>query len=57
MSISRYIAVAVLRCSCSLRLVAGSAVELREAKVAVGDERAHPELVGPGERLAVVCLG
>ena len=40
-----------------LRRVTGSAIELAEAEVAVGDERAHAELVGPGEGLAVVLLG
>ncbi len=37
-----------------LRAVAGAAVELAEAEVAVGDEGAHAELVGEGQRLAVV---
>src|SRR5262245_54576569 len=37
-----------------LRRVAGSAVELAEAEVAVGDEGAHPQLNGERQRLAVV---
>ena len=36
---------------------AGPAVQLAEAEVAVGLERAHPQLLGDGERLAVVLLG
>jgi hypothetical protein len=32
-------------------------VELAEAEVAVGDERAHAELAGEGQRLAVVAFG
>src|SRR6266566_526280 len=31
-------------------------VELAEAEVAVGDERAHAELLGEGQRLAIVRL-
>src|SRR5262249_53607511 len=40
-----------------LRLVAGAVVEGAEAKVAVRDEGAHLELVGPCEGLAIVLLG
>jgi hypothetical protein len=41
-----------------LRLLARarSPVELAEAEVAVGDERAHPERLGEGERVSVVAL-
>jgi hypothetical protein len=39
-----------------LRLVAGPAVELREAQMAVGHERAHRELAGQLKRLLVVAL-
>ena len=56
MPISRYMALAVVRCSCGLRVVPGSAVELAEAEVAVGDERAHAKLVGARQSLAVVAL-
>ena len=50
MPMSRYIVVAVARCSwaCS---ACPCAVELAEAEVAVGDERAHAELFGQGQRL------
>ena len=51
MSISRYIVVAVVRCSCACSPLARAPVELAEAEVAVGDERAHAELVGQGHRL------
>ncbi len=57
MSSSRYIVVAVVRCSFGLRAVTGAPVELAEAEVAVGDEGAHAELVGSREGLAVVLLG
>jgi hypothetical protein len=36
--------------------LADAPVELAETKVAVGGERAHAELVGPGEGLAVMSL-
>ena len=41
-----------------LRLLpsAGAPVELAEAEVAVGDERAHAARLGEGQRLAVVGL-
>ena len=39
-----------------LRLVARSPIELAEAEVAVGDERAHAARLGEGQRLAVVSL-
>ena len=39
-----------------LRPVAGAAVELAEAEVAVGDEGAHAELGGEGQGLAVVAF-
>jgi hypothetical protein len=38
-----------------LRLVAGPAVELREAQMAVGHERAHRELAGQLKRLLVLA--
>ena len=50
MPISRYIVAAVVRCLAS-RCVASPPVQLAESEVAVGDEGAHAELVGPGERL------
>ena len=40
-----------------LCVVASPAVELAETEVAVGDERAHAEVGGPGEGLTVVLLG
>ena len=42
-----------------LRLLAlvRARVELAEAEVAVGDERAHAELAGEGQRLAEVAFG
>jgi len=40
-----------------LRLIAGTAVELTEAEVAVGDQGAHAELLGPEKGLAVVRFG
>jgi hypothetical protein len=40
-----------------LCLVAGALVELAEAEVAVGDERAHAEFGGQRERLTVVPFG
>ena len=36
------------------RIIAGPTVQLAEAEVAVGDERTHPKLIGPGESLAVL---
>ena len=51
MSISRYIVVAVVRCSWACSPLARAPVELAEAEVAVGDEGAHAELGGEGERL------
>ena len=56
MSISRYIVVAVVRCSLRLLALARAPVELAEAEVAVGDERAHAELAGESQRLAVVAF-
>ena len=56
MSISRYIVVAVVRCSLRLLALAGAPVELAEAEVAVGDERAHAARLGERQRLAVVGL-
>jgi len=41
----------------SFGVVATAAVERTQAEVAVGGQRAHPELVGPGEGLGVVPLG
>ena len=57
MSISRYIVVAVVRCSWACWCVARAPVELAEAEVAVGDEGAHAELVGQCHGLAVVGVG
>jgi hypothetical protein len=51
MSISRYIVAAVVRCSCASDRLS---MELAEAEVAVGDERAHAELAGERQRFAVV---
>ena len=56
MSISRYIVVAVVRCSLGLLALAGAPVELAEAEVAVGDEGAHAARLGERQRLAVVGL-
>jgi hypothetical protein len=56
MSISRYIAVAVARCSGAFLPLAGAPVELAEAEVAVGDGRAHAARLGERQRLAVVSL-
>ena len=56
MPISRYIVAAVVRCSLGLRAVARSPVELAEAEVAVGDERAHATRLGEPQRFAVVNL-
>ena len=56
MSISRYIVVAVVRCSSRLLVLAGAPVELAEAEVAVGDERAHAARLGERQCLAVVGL-
>ena len=53
MSISRYIVVAVVRCSCAFCAVAGAPVELAEAEVAVGDEGAHAEVGGSRQRLLI----
>jgi hypothetical protein len=46
MPISRYIVVAVVRCSCACSRLPGTPVELAEAEVAVGGEGAHAELDG-----------
>src|SRR5213593_4810052 len=40
-----------------LLALACAPVELAEAEVAVGDERAHAELAGERQRFAVICLG
>ena len=56
MSISRYIVVAVVRCSCACSRLPVRRVQLAEAEVAVGDERAHAARLGEGQRLAVVGL-
>jgi hypothetical protein len=37
-----------------LRSIAGAVVEVAEPEVAVGNERANPEFVGPGEGLGVL---
>ena len=55
MSISRYIVVAAVRCSCAGSRLPARA-QLPEAEVAVGDERAHAARLGEGQRLAVVGL-
>jgi hypothetical protein len=57
MSISRYIAVAVVRCSWACSRAPVRPVQLAEAEVAVGDEGAHAELVGEHPGLAVVAIG
>ena len=56
MSISRYIVVAVVRCSWACSRLAGAPVELAEAEVAVGDEGPHAARLGERQRLAVVGL-
>jgi hypothetical protein len=40
----------------SLHALAGSPVEPAEAEVAVGDEGAHPQLLGERERVTVVAV-
>ena len=40
-----------------LLALARAPVELAEAEVAVGDEGAHPELLGERERVTVVAVG
>src|SRR5215470_13612193 len=40
-----------------LRLVAGAAVELAQTQVAVGDERAHPEVRGQRKSFPVASYG
>ena len=40
-----------------LRLLPSAPIELAKAEVAVGGQRAHPELVGPGEGLIVMPFG
>ena len=54
MPMSRYIVVAVASAR-GLLALAGAPVELAEAEVAVGDEGAHPELLGERERVTVVA--
>ena len=54
--ISRYIVVAVLRCSLRGFALALAPGESPEAEVAVGDEGAHPELRGERERLTIVAV-
>ena len=49
MPISRYIVVAVVRCSWAFAPLAGAPVEPAETEVAVGDEGAHAELGGQGQ--------
>ena len=39
-----------------LLTLAGAPVELAEAEVAVGDEGAHSQFVGEGERMAVMVF-
>ena len=56
MSISRYIVVAVVRCSRACSPLARAPVERAEAEVAVGDERAQAQLLGQGQGLAIVRL-
>jgi hypothetical protein len=52
-TISRYMLVAVVRCPG----LAGLVIELTEAEVAVGGQRAHSEFACESERLAVVLHG
>src|SRR6516162_11947471 len=40
-----------------LRLLPGAPIELPEAEVAVGLERAYAQFLGRHERLTIVCLG
>ena len=54
MSISRYIVVAVVRCSRACSSCADAAVELAQAEVAVGDKRTHAVRLGERQRLPVV---
>ena len=55
MSSSRYIVAAAVRCSEARLRTLVLLVELAEAEVAVGDERAHPELVGERQRGTVMA--
>ena len=57
MSISRHIVAATLKCSCACSGSPARLVELAQAQVTVGDERAHSELLGERERVSVVGLG
>ena len=57
MSISRYIVVAVVRCSRACSRLLGLSRELAEAEVTVGDERAHAQLGRERERLPVRVPG
>jgi hypothetical protein len=41
----------------SLCPVTGAVEQLAEAEATVGNERAHPEIVGPCEGLSMVRLG
>ena len=54
MSISRYIVIAVGEILAGVLRLAGAAVELAQAEVAVGDERAHAVQLGECQRLPVV---
>jgi hypothetical protein len=40
-----------------LLVLASAPVEPAEAEAAVGDQRAHPEFAGKGQRFAVVAFG
>ena len=56
MSISRYIVVAVVRCSRACSRLPVPLIQLAEAVVAMGNERARAARLGQRQRLAVVGL-
>jgi hypothetical protein len=56
MPISRYIVVALAKCSSAFKGVTRSLVQLAEAELAVGDEGAHTELFGERECVTVVAV-
>jgi hypothetical protein len=56
MSISRYIAVAMVRCSWACQRITRAVIHLAETEVAVGNERTHAAGLGERQRLAVVAF-
>src|SRR5215813_6102351 len=55
MPISRYISVAI-EVLLSLPAIARAAIKLAETEMAVGDERAHAEIIGATMRFAIVVV-